>query len=320
MTLKMILKKRIISCSTAPLTFLAGALIACSGDTAITHPNSDLENMLWRLQLSSKAITMAVGETLQLTATPLTINGEVATTNAIPSFRSLDTMVMTVDSSGKVLAKDVSSSVLMLIATISSPEHKLTRADTAWVTITNDHQVIESFKIGSDADVFPIGVVRSFAARVTDPSGDTLSDLQIRYWTDQPSLISIDPISGLARARNFGKAKVYATTTSYGVTRNDSVALTIEGIEGQLVSAYYLLDPYRVVFEPDTVRIKAGQSVTWKGVNECPGFTFEDPSQILPPENIAVKCFAEETRVFPVPGVYRYELDYYSQEGVIIVE
>src|SRR5690606_7455967 len=104
------------------------------------HPNPD--QLYWALTLNHKGVTLSTDQsrpenyTLQLVATPRTINGDPIEGLGKPSFTSSDTNAVVVDSNGVITAKSVKAAPVMIVARLASDTDFNTNYDTAFVVVT----------------------------------------------------------------------------------------------------------------------------------------------------------------------------------------
>lgn len=88
-------------------------------------------------------------------------------------------------------------------------------------------------------------------------------------------------------------------------------------------------------FTPGTIRISAGETVTWRNTSDLPHTVTADPSRAMDPSNVSLPDGAETfdsgtlnpgdvfERTFTVPGTYRYVClphEAAGMVGTVIVE
>jgi hypothetical protein len=131
--------------------------------------------------------------------------------------------------------------------------------------------------------LFLISSGRSFqyglTANALDATGSLLPGLALEYESLNPEVVSIDPTRGVGRAQQPGEATVIARTTANGVTKDDTMLLTITLpiIHGVVVQPG--ADGGAPTVEPKGVLIRPGGYVFWANQSaDSISVIFDDPA------------------------------------------
>jgi len=280
---------------------LAVALAAagCSGDSPASLP-TDLTAMPWTLRQDIGAATVAVGGTQQLTVTATRLDGDTVATPAL-TFTSGDVNKVTVTAAGLVTGVAVTTTAVPVIA--SAFVNGVTLADTTMVVVTATARAFNTFSIHpapTDSARLPQGGSRFLTFKATDSSGAAITTLSVKYQSLDPRIISISYGSLLGTLR--GSAKLVASTTSYGVTRVDTVEYTVT----YPMTAYTYVYATAPFFTNKLPIVGVGGSVSWYNYSGAPAtLTFSDSTGVVGGGNIVnLAAYAGATRTFTVPGNY----------------
>jgi hypothetical protein len=339
------------SSELALLALLGLAMAACGGDPAVTPPpQNNPETMYWQLTLNVPAATMSTAapyDTLQLVATPSTVHGTPITDLAPPTYTSLDLDRVQVDSSGLVHVIGSGDGVLVVA---SLEDHNVLHADTLVLNITDEAppptmatftihpDVGDSAKTGStfNATVTP----RAFTA-----DGTPIPDISTYFSSSDLTIATIDRSTGFLSPSQPGHLDVYATTTTYGVTKVDTLPYTIGHPTQVIIDIPPQVQPNGQsisVFSPDSVVLGPGARVLFGNeLGPATDVTFDDPTNVVQDDlycslavllcgsgNIAPWTFdptdpsgvsAIRVRRFPVPGTYRFHSELFGSTGVIVI-
>lgn len=284
---------------------MIGAAAGCGSDSPVeTQPDDAVQ--FWRVMMTQRAVTMAVNQTLQLTATAQNGAGSVLTGLPMPTFQSTNTSAVTVDTHG-VLHALATTTTAMVIASLTVDG--ITAADTIPVVVTTASHAFKSLSLPpADSTKISISGGASATARPVDSADAPLSGLSIRYWVSDPYIATIGTTGSLAGVAR-GTVWAYASTTSYGVTSTDSVEYMVTNpltatmyFYGSTYASFYPLG-----FYPTTpVVIAAGGSVTvWNYSGATGSLTFGADSLKVTGGNLtSFGSFASATRTFPTLGQY----------------
>jgi hypothetical protein len=276
-------------------TVLLGGL-NCSGDRGpdmtglVNDPYGALRLNVHTVTLS----TIAPYDTVQLVATPSTVSGAAFATTAVPTFTTKDTS-LTVSATGLVRAHSVTSTNTgtFVIATLTDSEHQVTHADTVYIVVTNTTPPtsLAAFDIKqTPGDSAKIGVYTSQVAYLQDTlflvaTGEDGSDLRpalasalaVRFTSSDPTVASVTttvlpkrpthPVAevvGLVKGLQPGKVTITVSTAYYGVTKTDSIALTIGNPAIAVVYANTVPSSegqYILTFVPNNITVGIGGTV-----------------------------------------------------------
>ena len=120
--------------------------------------------------------------------------------------------------------------------------------------------------------------------------------------TDQ-AVVQVTP-DGTVTAAGTGTAQVTASLTADGVSLSDATAVAVE----EAPAAATVTAP-QFAYEPATVDVSAGATVTWT-FGELPHtVTFISPGS---PESITGLQDGSASRVFPTSGIFEYRCEFHS--------
>jgi hypothetical protein len=336
-------------CAITALLVLAAA--ACSGDPPVTPPPvQDPTTLYWQLTLNERAVTLstvAPNDTVRIEATPRTISGTPITNLIEPTYTSLDLDRAFVDSTGLVHAVGEGDQVYIVA---SLEENNVLHADTLVLNITSEATppVMASFTIhpdvGDSAKV-AAGSGTLLTPRAADAEGNPISDVAVYFTSSDPTVATIDRITGSLTPNIPGTLTIYATATVYGVTMADTLPFVIghpivlpmeiqsqTNANGQVVN----------VFVPNNVVLGPGASILFGNATLLPtDVTFDDPTNVAQADQYCVflpslcgtgniDAWARDptddsgitglrARRFPVPGTYTFHSTIFGSTGTIVI-
>jgi uncharacterized protein YjdB len=307
------------------LTALAALLVgaACGGDS-VSSPTRNADELFWAVRLNHTAVTLAVGQSLQLSATPITPTGAPITNLGNATFQSIDTMMVKVDANGLVTAHAAANGV-MVIASIQSTEQNLTNADTVWVNVTSSAMPVVTFSIQPpDSAILAVGEPKTLSAVVKNGDGDDVPGLSIRYGSSDPGKLAVNPFSGQLSAKGIGKVKIWATSTSYGQAMSDTVEMTVTYPIRAWVSIEYVNwrdTSSKVYLANRKLRVRKGAKVEWDNWTYKPlQVTFENPAAVaggnIP---LFVREDGGQARQFHQVGTFKFTIPEINDTGEIVV-
>jgi len=331
---------------------LAFGIAGCGGDPAVTPPpQQDPTTMFWQLTLDVHAATMstvAPYDTLRITATPRTISGSAITDLPAPTYQSMDLDRALVDSSGLVHVVGAGDQIVVVA---SLEVDNILHADTLFLNVTEEASppTLTTFTIhpaAGDSAKTGAGISAFLAPRALDANGDMISDVAVYFASSDPTTATIDRASGSVSGGHPGTVTLYATTTTYGVTKTDTLPFQIGYpvflqlyVVPQVTSGGQTIGTYT----PNKVTVGAGALIFFLNTTApATDITFDDPTNVgadvrdcspdFPPacESGNIGLFgpdpSDETglsgvriRAFPVPGTYNYHSTLFGSTGTIIV-
>lgn len=328
---------------------LALAASGCGKDAVAPTPAVNDPGMYWSLTLDHRAVTLstvAPYDTIRLTATPRTLDGEPMTGLSQPIFTSLDLDRAQVSADGLVRVIKTGSRI-PVVATLSSGN--LMHADTVLITATLDDPppVLAELSIQplpGDSAKTAIGSPATVSARATTADGTPI-DASVYFTSLDPTTATIDRATGFLSPLHPGRVTIVASATVYGVTRSDTLSYRIGYPVGAVLTILPQKDasgrtvgvftPNRLTLGPGAIVLFSNQTATATDV------TFDDPTNVAQDDrdcmfipsfcgsgNIApfVRDPADATgltgarvRRFPVPGTYSYHSTIYGTSGTIVI-
>lgn len=221
---------------------LAACILAAgcqpSGDSVI-EPKNSADSIPWFLRINYKAVTMKVGDALQLKATPTTVDGVPIEGLPAPVWTTNDT-ALKVDANGNMTTHQAVRGDFV-VATITDPNHTWILTDTAVVSTVDTVYHFSGYKLwlqqpAQTDTVIPMAVANNFNAVLLGPTGQPLTDQtgalispNATYTTNAPYpdfQVFISPYPR-ATAYNIGVYKVRINSYLFGTVYTDSVTFRI---------------------------------------------------------------------------------------------
>ncbi len=312
---------RVVTRAVAGITTVALVAIGCSGDV-VTGPTRDVQDIFWDLRFDHTTVTMAVGETLQLTATPLNVAGKPMTTLARPTYHSTDTLMVQVDSLGRLTAIG-SGYMAYIVATLSSPEDEVTNVDTVFVNVNDVAVTVRSFTIQQpDSANVAVGCWTNINTDILDTDNHSVIGVLVHLRSSDPLRAAVDPY-GSMEPKNVGPVTIYAEATIYGKKYIDSVKYNLTyPIDATVV--FSNTDMYATnspsYFQMPIINIVKGGSVFWYNTStNLMDVTFDDTTNVEGGNIADIPNDDGAARVFPVPGTYNYRSTRFGSTGRVIV-
>lgn len=297
----------------AGVAILAGTLAYCGGDNSVAA-RPDSSTLFWSLSVSDQAVALAVGETLQITATPRYSSGAAIPDLPTPTFTSQDSGKVTVDANG-VLHAVATTSGVQIIASLQA--QGITHADTIIVAVTATATPVATFSIHPippDSAVVAFNSPVFINATIQDANGNDIPGIPFAIQLTDSSRIG--PLYGMLYAQGLGPVGVIATTNAYGVRLKDSVEYRV----GYMLSGNVSIDSATSAFLPSGVKIAATGSVTWYNGSLVPAsVTFDDPAHVDGGNITTIAPGDFAMRTFPTAGTYTYHGSSPTLTGRVLV-
>jgi hypothetical protein len=302
---------------TVPGTSLL--LSACRGEAPVSV-NADASKLIWSLKNNVGAATLSPGTTLQLATTAYTYTGDSVEGLPAPTFNSSDSDKVTVSPTGLVTAVAATTSNVNVVSSLTVDG--VTHVDTTIVAVTAAAHTLKTFSIHSSypSTTFSLGAYEPVYVTATDSSDLPLYGLAVKFVSSAPRIA--DFLSGQLYGYAKGQTTVIASTTSFGVTKADTVTYTVTNPMSANVYCYehaYL--PYEPAFylASNPVIIGAGGTVTWYNYgNMATGITFDDSTHVTGGNIASIPLYSSASRTFPTTGTYRFQ-DVLGDTATIVV-
>jgi plastocyanin len=294
-----------------------GALLVgttyCSSDTAVAA-HVDPATTYWSLTASDKAVVLAVGETLQLSATPHYYSGAAIPDLPAPTFTSQDPGKVMVDANGVLHAVDVTGGV-QVVASLQA--QGMTHTDTINVAVTQTATPIATFSIHPvppDSAVVATGSYLFFNPIIRDADGNDLFGIPVSIQSTDSSRIT--PFFGTWSVLGLGSVSMIATTNAYGVRWKDSVEYRVTYPTFGTVT----IDSAISAFKPAGVKIVAQGTVMWTNASLTPAsVTFDDPTHVDGGNIVTIAPGESASRTFPTAGTFTYHGSTAALSGKVLV-
>jgi uncharacterized protein YjdB len=181
------------------------------------------------LSLSPAAVSAAVGQAVQLTATPRDASGNPLTGRVV-TWATSNAAVATVTASGQV-AVGVVTGVAAGSATITATSEGKSTTSTVTVTLVP----VASVAVTPAAATIVVGITRQLSAVTKDAAGNTLTGRGVTWASSNTSIATVSG-SGLVTGQRAGSATI--TATSEG--KNGTAAITVQGLPTGSHAGYYV--------------------------------------------------------------------------------
>lgn len=293
----------------ASAMLLITALVACSDELSLNR--TQVDKMLWSLSHDIKAATIAVGDTLKVSATPRNYKGDIL--EGRPVFRSSDSRKAVVDSiTGVVTAVEASGSIL-IISSITIDD--LTTGDTTTLAITATRNYLKSFSLMKlSPDTVAMSTTMPVMAMATDSNNFPVSGLPLSVQTNDKTIGTQLYGSPIIQTLRPGKLLVIGSTLHHGILHADTLAFTV---------VYPVTGTITLVNNaPDgAIGVGVGAVITWRNNTAADTeIEFLNDVENIQGGNITnLLVSASQSRKFLAPGVYRWKSSTGPQKGVITV-
>jgi hypothetical protein len=332
-------------------------LTACIDSDAVVEPQGVPGQVTWRIRFNHDAVTMAVGQSVQLVATPITVLGAAVDPVPVVTWSSTNVPAARVDQDGTVHADAVGSNV-SIIATVRDSADNISRADTVLVNVTATADPLTSFGFvvtpGTALDSGRVGagvsVVIPVPVVAEGTSGNPVN-VAYRQWFGASSVgtARFYGVSGI-QPLDTGRVVMYARTFAYGTEYVDSLAFTVAPAINVIVQVYdqttlqmlfssqpgiITISPteYNLRILPANVTVRRGGTVLWQNLatlytggapipeDKLPKINFESLDGVVPAENVICAAYPapQSMRQFTKEGVYRWSNPSSGQSGTITV-
>jgi hypothetical protein len=337
----------------AGVSFLGATCIAfalaCGTDYVAIAGSPGNDRLFASLAFDHHAVALSVtgpASTIKLTAVAINALGTPLAGAGQPTFSLSDTGSVTITPDG-VLTATAPATGVQVIATLT--DGNLTHKDTAYVNVNDvaTPPVLANFSIQplegdsvktSALDLFGLFGLKQILPQESDAGGTPIDGLPVFFSTADPTVASVDPVTGIVTGVRPGTVKIRASLTAYGVSMSDSVTFTITPPLIGLVAA----NPATPVgnttpvlqWAPGSIEISAGGTVlfTTQSTTQDIDVVFDDPdaateSFLAPSGGGNIAPFHAEpdqggaffARSFPTPGSYDYHSTTFNTHGTIVV-
>lgn len=288
-------------------------ITGCRGDSAIAV-NTDGAHIFWSLSNSPGAAALAVGETLQLVATPLYASGDSIPGLPTAIFTSLDPTRVTVSTTGLITGVATTDNPVAVISTLTS--NGITNTDTTMVAVTSTRSPVATIllqplyggTVSGDTLYESYQAFDYFYPLVFDSAGQSVTGIALKLSILDPSIGNL--FEGTLQTLAVGSTKIIASTNAYGVSIADTLILVV----GNPMTASFNICPTcsqlsLPTLSPKVAVIGAGGTVTWSGAATT--LVFNNNASDIPGGSGTLNVPAPPnslTLTFPTPGKYHFTL------------
>jgi plastocyanin len=325
--------------------------LGCAGDAAVAPPPAtNVDSLYWALTLDHRAVTLspvAPYDTIRLTATPRNAHGEPLSGLPAPTFTSLDLDRAQVSADGLVHVIGAGTGVPVVATLVVG---NVRHADTAMINVTSTATppVLASLSIHPDAHDTAAAAAQSnqgLPAQARGADSAQINGLSIYYESLDRTVATIDRSTGFFQPTRPGHVTVIATATAYGVTKADTLPVTV----GYPVNIVINVKPQKDVsghtvngFAPSDITVGVGAVLLFfNNTGVATDITFDDPTNVAQDDRDcayvpwfcgtgSIAAWAKDSsdptglsasraRRFPVPGTYTYHSTIFGTTGRIVV-
>lgn len=344
-----VLARAVLGCLVAVPILVA---LGCAGDAAVAPPPAtNVDSLYWALTLDHRAVTLstvAPYDTIRLTATPRNAHGEPLSGLPAPSFTSLDLDRAQVSADGLVHVIRTGAGVPVVATLVVG---NVRHADTVMmnVTSTDTPPALTSFSIHPDAIdtvAAAAGEYQSISVRARGADSAQITGLSVYYESLDRTVATIDRSSGLLQPTRPGHVTVIATATAYGITKADTLPVTVGyPVGGIIINVQPQKDASGHMvngFAPSDITVGVGAILFFSNnTGVATDLTFDDPTNVAQDDrdcaflpwfcgtgsidawardpNDPTSLSATRARRFPVPGTYTYHSTIFGTTGRIVV-
>lgn len=345
---------------------------ACSAVDRATVPTPS-ENPYASLQFGTHVLTMgtmAPYNSIQLAVTAYRSDGSVVSHGGAPRYVVSDTSLH-VSETGVLTASTITNSSYVIVS-MQDTAQQITHADTLAVIVTDTAPTtpLQTLSLRPAPGVppsTPVYIQQTPWAvyrpnlRITGADGSDLTELvPVRFSSSDSMVAAVDRDSGVVTGIKPGHVVITATTTFYGITKRDTVGVTITTPMFVEITSLERLNPdgsgsHIRFFSPGTVTVGVGGTVLFAphyseydlttfdvqfddpsaalASDISPDITFvapgsgNIPARVIPKIPNILGCFdadflsiCQSTRMFNRAGTYHYHSATYGTTGTIIVK
>ena len=207
---------------TSPVTLvLALTIVACSGGADSSPPVPTIPaSVLTSVVISAPSQSVAVGQTLQLSASPKDQNGSVLAASVAWSTSSA--IVATVSGSG--LVSGVAAGTVTVTAIASARGANVSA--TLQIVVAPPAPVLTSVIISAPSTSVLLGATVQLAAAPRDQNGNAMA-ATVTWSSSASSIASVNATSGLVTGVAAGTATITSSALAGGVAVTSTIQLTV---------------------------------------------------------------------------------------------
>lgn len=161
------------------------------------------------------------------------------------------------------------------------------------------------------------GGTTTLAAVPQDQNGHPISGLGAPNWTSSDESIATVNGSGVVTSVAVGgPVTITASLTANGITKQGTAQVTVADVP----TTAEVTATTGQQFNPQTVDIKAGGTVTWTFQSLGHNVTWNDPTQPGTPANLTTQSNSTDSRSFSQPGTFNYHCTIHpGMNGSVVV-
>lgn len=250
----------------------------------------------------------SIGDTRQLTATVRDADDQVLPNAAVTwTTSSAGTVSLPTPASGHTINVTAAGNGTATITATSGSVH-----EEIAVTVA---QRLDQVGVTPDAFAVQLGATMPLTALALDANGNEIGGVTGFAWsTNDASKVSVNPTTGVVTGQALGGAQITATLTRDGLTRSAVSAITVGNYDQ---TAAVVASETNNVFDPGTVDIRRGGTVTWAFGTLAHNVQFDTDGA---PANIGTTTNQQVARTFADPGEYDYHCGIHAgMSGKVLV-
>lgn len=301
---------------------LALSIAGCSFGDSLTNPpdNSGKGTIPWALNLNHGAINVAVGESVQLSVSPVDADGKPLTGLPEVEYTTSDTAVK-VNAQGVLVGSAPKANVL-LVARMHSLEGNWTIADSARVAVVETPYEARGLRMIPDGpELVPANHVRRFTAFATDAGGNALLTVEgdtiypIAHYaasTPRREYYVANNWSGIGYARNISEPTITATAYMFGEAYEDQVKFRVTWPDSAVLSIHRVsttLNPSPSHMSQTDITVLQGGKVMFRSLNPTQedDIVFDDLASVVDGNIPVVPANPGHAVIFPNVGKFTYK-------------
>ncbi len=289
---------------------IASGLFSCSNIEPVAPANPPITEptqLYMSLTLNQRTINIALGQTIQLVATPRDALGNAMTGLPMPTYQVIDTTKVqvtpegmltaleTVDAPGtRVIVKltngPISHEDTVLIRVTSVPS--AAALDTLSIDPPPGDSTIWAIDFANNAtslimgpDILGLFQAPKVVARTVSATGGVVPGLLVDYTSLDSAVAVVNRETGFVTLRRPGRVAMVARTWAYGNTRADTITYTVTMPIAMSYSVLGLKVTFQSADGSNEIKIAPNGIVGWASsmLVDTVDVTFDDPTNVVMP-------------------------------------
>jgi hypothetical protein len=214
------------------LTLAVSLVLACESES-LKPQLPEPSELYWELTLDHRSVLLSTTppyNTLQLVATPRNALGQPLPGYPAPEFTSTDYDRVGVTADGMLEAFAVTGQPVLIRISLTANDQ--TYRDSVYVSVmeNTDPPVLESFSIQAESNKIPIAIHTFYIGtgphrlkvQALDPNDAPITGMPVYFRSSDTKVARVHPFTGIITPNIMGDVTIYASTTVFGVHKEDS--------------------------------------------------------------------------------------------------